>query len=83
MRVVVDQQSLRIASRRIPRSDIAGLRRRVGRDAGLDVVGRDDAVLYSMPGWFDGEQEKQLAAALRVGIEEPPPEPEAVEETSA
>jgi len=73
LRVTVDAASLQIASRRIPRGDIALLRRRPIREGGLDVVGRDDAVLYSMPAWFDATQEQRLAAALGVAIEEPPP----------
>ena len=73
LRVSVDAAALQVASRRIPRAEITGLRRRPIREGGLDVVGRDDAVLYSMPGWFDATQEQQLAAALGVVIVEPPP----------
>jgi hypothetical protein len=85
MRVVVDGTALQIAGKRIPRADIVGLRRRpISRDAGLDVVGRDDAVLYSMPGWFDATQEMELATALSVAIVEPPPPPaEAEADTEA
>lgn len=72
MRVTVDADALQIAARRIPRSEIVGLRRRPVREAGLDVVGRDDAVLYSMPAWFDAGQEQQLAVALGVIVAEPP-----------
>jgi hypothetical protein len=75
LRVSVDAAALQIASRRIPRADITGLRRRPVREAGLDVVGAGDAVLYSMPAWFDAAQEQQLAAALGVSIVEPPPPP--------
>jgi hypothetical protein len=75
MRVVVDATSLQIASKRIPRSEIGGLRRRPIKDAGLDVLGGDGAVLYAMPGWFDAAQEQQLAGALGVSIVEPPPPP--------
>jgi hypothetical protein len=82
MRVTVDADTLRIAARRIPRSEIVALRRRPIREAGLDVVGHGDAVLYSMPAWFDAAQEQQLAAALGVVVEEPPPvaEDEAAED---
>lgn len=75
MRIVLDADTLQIAGRRVSRADIAGLRRRPIREGGLDVVGRDDAVLYSMPAWFDAMQEQQLAAALGVTIVEPPPPP--------
>ncbi len=73
MRVTLDADSLQIAGKRLPRTDIAGLRRRPIREGGLDVVGRGDGVLYSMPGWFDAAQEQQLAVALGVVIVEPPP----------
>jgi hypothetical protein len=73
MRIRVDADSLQIATRRIPRAEIVGLRRRPIREGGLDVVGRGDTVLYSMPAWFDAVQEQQLAAALGVAVEEPPP----------
>jgi hypothetical protein len=76
LRVTVDGESLQVAAKRLPRADIAGLRRRPIREGGLDVVGHDDTVLYSMPAWFDAAQEQQLAAALRVVIVEPPPPPE-------
>jgi hypothetical protein len=75
MRVVLDADSLQIATKRVSRADIAGLRRRPVREGGLDVVARDDTVLYSMPAWFDMSQEQQLAAALGVVIVEPPPPP--------
>lgn len=74
MRVTVDDEALQIAGRRLARSDIAGLRRRPIREGGLDVMGRDDSVLYSMPAWFDSMQERQLAAALGVSVVEPPPD---------
>lgn len=78
MRVIVDAETLQIAARRLPRAEIVALRRRPIREAGLDVVGRGDTVMYSMPAWFDAEQEQQLAAALGVDIvEPPPPEPDA------
>ena len=73
LRITVDAVALQIASRRIPRGEITGLRRRPIREGGLDVVGRDDTVLYSMPAWFDAAQEQQLAVALEVVIVEPPP----------
>ena len=79
MRVTVDAESLQVAAKRLPRADIAGLRRRPIREGGLDVVGRDDVVLYSMPAWFDAVQEQQLATALGVVIVEPPPPPETEE----
>jgi hypothetical protein len=84
MRVVVDASTLQIAGRRIARAEIVALRRRpISRDAGLDVVGGDDTVLYSMPGWFDAEQEQQLARALNVAIVEPPPPAEGEEQAAA
>ena len=73
MRVILDADTLQIAGRRVPRTQIAGLRRRAIREGGLDIVAGDDSVLYSMPGWFDATQEQQLAAALGVTIVEPPP----------
>lgn len=73
MRVILDADTLQIAGRRVPRTQIAGLRRRAIREGGLDIVAGDDSVLYSMPGWFDPTQEQQLAAALGVTIVEPPP----------
>lgn len=75
MRVVVDGDTLQVAARRLPRAEIVELRRRPIREGGLDVVGRDGTVLYSMPAWFDDEQEKLLAATLGVRIVEPPPPP--------
>ena len=75
MRVTVDGDALQIAGKRLARADITGLRRRPIREGGLDVVGAGDAVLYSMPAWFDAVQEQQLAAALGVSIVEPPPPP--------
>lgn len=76
MRVVVDGESLQVAAKKLPRAEIVALRRRPIREAGLDVIGRGDTVLYSMPAWFDAEQEQQLAGALHVQIEEPPPPPD-------
>lgn len=81
MRVSVDGEALQIAGKRVPRGDITGLRRRPVREGGLDVVGAGDAVLYSMPAWFDAAQEQQLAAALGVAIVEPPPPPEDAPDT--
>jgi hypothetical protein len=81
MRVTVDADCLQVAAKRLPRADIAGLRRRPIREGGLDVVGRDDTVLYSMPAWFDAAQEQQLAAALGVVIVEPPPPSDTETET--
>lgn len=80
MRVVVDADTLQIAAKRLPRAEVVALRRRLIREAGLDVIGRGDTVMYSMPAWFDAEQETQLSAALGVPIEEPPPEPAAEDE---
>ena len=73
LRVALDDDTLHIAGKHVARADITGLRRRPVREGGLDVVGRDDAVLYAMPAWFDTGQEQQLAAALGVVIVEPPP----------
>ena len=86
MRVVLDDDTLHIAGKRLARADIAGLRRRPVREGGLDIVGREEVVLYAMPAWFDAEQEQQLATALGVAIVEPPepePEPEAEQGDSA
>ena len=80
MRVTVDGDALHIAGRHVPRADITELRRRPVREGGLDVVGAGDAVLYSMPAWFDATQENQLATALGVTIVEPPEIP--AEETT-
>ncbi len=83
LRVVLDEQYLHIAGRRVARSAITGLRRRPIREGGLDVMGEDGTVLYAMPAWFDQMQERQLAAALGVSIVEPPPPAEDVEEAPA
>src|SRR5258706_5752822 len=80
LRVVLDDDALHIAGKHVARADITELRRRPVREGGLDVVGREEAVLYAMPAWFDAEQEQQLAVALGVAIVEPPPPDEPAEE---
>ena len=83
LRVVLDDDTLHIAGKRVPRADIVGLRRRPVREGGLDIVGQDDTVLYAMPAWFDAEQEQLLAGALGVVIVEPEPDPETPEDSEA